>query len=288
MVGVAGKSKGCNTCRQRRIKVYSVTHKQHYMSAHNYQCSFERPHCAQCLKSNFRCTGYQRERVFVVNDSTSMKSRQIPSDKRKVSSGDRNPKKPARIAGDKRPSAGRMIRGAPPKIIIQASPSPHASYRLQLLSEFLKSYIPVEQLGPLEDRPWFLLVPTLPSITRALEVTTMAVCTAKLGRLNRNQAMISDSLRFYTQGLSEVQKALWDPALMYSDETLAASMALAMYELTECPAASKVGYISHHKGCVRLVQLRGPEAHTSGLAHQVFLTFRIQAVSPSPIPRIIY
>lgn len=179
---------------------------------------------------------------------------------------------------NKRRSPGHIIRSPAPKFIAQMSPPPHASYRLQLLNGFLNNYMPVEYLGPSEDRPWLLLVPSLPSITKALDSAIMALCIAKLGQIKQNPAMVGESLRLYTQGLSEVQKALWNPELMYRDETLAASMTLAMYELTECPAASKVGYISHHKGCARLVQLRGPEAHSSGLAHQVFLTFRIQGV----------
>lgn len=107
----------------------------------------------------------------------------------------------------------------------------------------------------------------------------MALCMARLGRENNHLDFIRESLRLYTRGLYEMQKALWDPQLMYSDETLGACMALAMYELVECPAANRRAYASHQDGCAKLVELRGAEAHGSGLGHQIFLAFRRQSVS---------
>ncbi|RDW73414.1 hypothetical protein BP6252_07321 [Coleophoma cylindrospora] len=106
----------------------------------------------------------------------------------------------------------------------------------------------------------------------------MALCTAALGRAKNDHSMVTESHKLYTQGLSELQKALWNPGLMYKDETLGACMALAMYELTECPSKTDYGYVSHHKGCARLIQLRGSKAYSSGLAHRIFSSFRIQGI----------
>ncbi|KAI1816229.1 hypothetical protein GGS20DRAFT_595597 [Poronia punctata] len=49
MVGVAGKYKGCNTCRARRVK-----------------CDNTRPFCRKCTDYNRECGGYERETVFIV------------------------------------------------------------------------------------------------------------------------------------------------------------------------------------------------------------------------------
>ena len=103
---------------------------------------------------------------------------------------------------------------------------------------------------------------------------------ANLGRENDDLALVKESLHLYTRGLYEMQIALWDPKQMYKDETLGACMALAMYELFECPAENRRAYASHQDGCAKLVELRGAEAHASGLAHQIFLTFRRQSVCP--------
>ncbi|SPO04527.1 uncharacterized protein DNG_07212 [Cephalotrichum gorgonifer] len=48
MVGVAGKFKGCETCRRRRVK-----------------CDNTRPLCKKCVDNGRDCEGYQRERVFI-------------------------------------------------------------------------------------------------------------------------------------------------------------------------------------------------------------------------------
>ena len=123
-----------------------------------------------------------------------------------------------------------------------------------------------------------MLVPELPRSTKALDVSTMAFCMASLGRRHEDLVMLKDSLSLYVQGLHEVQRALWDPQLIYRDETLAACMALAIYEQLECPAANRRAHASHHDGIAKLIELRGAEAHSYGLAHQIFLAFRTHNV----------
>ncbi|CAK7262922.1 hypothetical protein SEPCBS57363_000303 [Sporothrix epigloea] len=50
MVGVPGRSKGCNTCIQRKVK-----------------CDGGQPACGNCRKSNRLCTGYKRPVAFVMS-----------------------------------------------------------------------------------------------------------------------------------------------------------------------------------------------------------------------------
>lgn len=159
----------------------------------------------------------------------------------------------------------------------------------QLLSEFIYSYLPDSSLVPhrqfrKDKGSWLMLVAELPEMTTALETAVLAMSSAKVGRLNDDPVLVKASLKSYVEGLWELQKALWDPKLMYRDETLAACMALWMYEVMECPSETVSGWISHFGGCQRLVQLRGPEAHSSALGHQVFLAFRTTAVSPFCLP----
>ncbi|KAH7121625.1 hypothetical protein EDB81DRAFT_230961 [Dactylonectria macrodidyma] len=47
MVGVPGRSKGCNTCRKRRVK-----------------CDETKPTCVRCTKGGFECLGYQRAQLW--------------------------------------------------------------------------------------------------------------------------------------------------------------------------------------------------------------------------------
>ena len=157
-----------------------------------------------------------------------------------------------------------------------------AQYRRQLLSTFLSSYVPENILGMIDGKPWYTLLPGIPNPTKALEVSSSAVCTAKLGRVHNDERLILESRALYVKALKHVQHALWDKSEMYKDETLAACMSLTMYELWECPGKSKEAYFSHYSGLSTLIRLRGPDAHTEGLAHYIFLTFRKQAVSLSP------
>jgi hypothetical protein len=163
-------------------------------------------------------------------------------------------------------------------------PVRHA-FRQQLLNEFIYSYLPdcasmSQRSVRKEEASWLILVTELPELTTALDTSVLAMCTAKIGRLNNDPVLVKASLKLYVQGLWELQMALWDPKLMYKDETLAACMALWMYEVMECPAKTVTGWISHFDGCQRLVQLRGAEAHSTALGHRVFLAFRTTAVRP--------
>lgn len=183
---------------------------------------------------------------------------------------------------------GRVTRGP---ITPQATPtrlpgyiSPQWAYGQQLFNLFICSHVPIgmrKPCGENEGQIWLLALQELPSWTKALEASVLAVSTARLGRLNDDLVLVQESLRQYSKGLVELQKALWDPNLMRRDETLAACFALSLYEITECASESGLGYVSHHNGCAKLIQLRGAEAHTSGLGHHIFTAFRIQGVSLS-------
>lgn len=156
------------------------------------------------------------------------------------------------------------------------SPSAGASCRQQLFGLFLDCYFPMDVLE--QQKPWFAQLSELSSPTKAVEFSTMAVCSAKLGRIHDDKDLSQESLYLYAQGLKELQKALWNRNLMHSDETLAACMVLGMYELMECPGGDRHGYVSHQNGCARIIQLRGAKAYQTGLGHKIFQTFRLQNV----------
>ncbi|PNY28229.1 D-lactate dehydrogenase, mitochondrial [Tolypocladium capitatum] len=67
MVGVPGKYKGCETCRRRRVKVWTAACSRPRPTTDDptRQCSNERPCCSNCANSGRQCEGYERERVFI-------------------------------------------------------------------------------------------------------------------------------------------------------------------------------------------------------------------------------
>lgn len=174
------------------------------------------------------------------------------------------------------------------------SPSTRSAYRDQILGELIYYTESLYYTSP-ESSPttqikwnerhsgnWFAMIPHLPDITVALETSILAFCIARLGRLRDDRSLVHESLKFYSQGLFELQKALWDPKLMHRDETVAACMALVFYEATECPSESIAGWQSHMRGCVKMFELKGADAYRSEFGHQIFLSFRIMEVCMEP------
>jgi hypothetical protein len=166
----------------------------------------------------------------------------------------------------------------------------NAAVREKLLAAFVAQHHHDASYGSFGNglRSWLSVMYSLPSRTRALETATHAVMLAKMGQDINDPSVTRESLKIYTHALQRLQLALWDPRLMYSDETLGACMMLAMYELIQCPSDSRTGYISHHRGISRLVQLRGPKAHSDGFGHSVFLVYRLMGVSVAFSPTLCY
>lgn len=85
------------------------------------------------------------------------------------------------------------------------------------------------------------MLPNLSLQLQALEYATVALSVALMGRGSNDMGLVRESLRLYTRGLGELQRALWNPKLVFTDETLAACIVLGWYELIECPAEATLG-----------------------------------------------
>ncbi|KAJ5959533.1 uncharacterized protein N7479_006683 [Penicillium vulpinum] len=125
---------------------------------------------------------------------------------------------------------------------------------------------------------WIPLLGELPTKSRALEMSSAAVAASAMGHMFHNHALVKQGLNYYTQGLQQLQKALWDPSLMREDGTLAACMALSLYEALECPNLGSEGYFNHCRGLIALIQSRGHEVHSSGAGHRLFLGVRVPGI----------
>lgn len=252
------------------------------------QCTLETPACKNCIKSKRECLGYEKEMTFILDDRTrkdvfKIESRELTTSTTSSPSLSRQSPAPevAQLEGS------ISTKNAYSSIWTISSPSTRAVYRQQIINEFLHSYSGGKELtssGEAKTQTnssgsWIEMLPFHPEFTTALEATTLAICTAKLGRSNNDQALVHESLKFYIQGLWELQKALYTPELMYKDETAAACMSLIFYEVMECPDQTIKGWEKHMKGCAKLFETRGPRAYGSEFAHRLFLAFRTMEVS---------
>ncbi|KAJ5383762.1 hypothetical protein N7517_001673 [Penicillium concentricum] len=145
-----------------------------------------------------------------------------------------------------------------------------------LIEAFLLNCFPFH--WPPASHSWIRLLGELPTKSQALEMSSAAVAASAIGHMFHDQALVKQGLNYYTQGLRELQKALWDPILMREDGTLAACMALSLYEALECPNLGSEGYFNHCRGLIALIQSRGHEVHSSGAGHRLFLGVRVPGI----------
>lgn len=167
--------------------------------------------------------------------------------------------------------------------ILNVQMSPASVDRRQILAAYVNAHIPFDFLQP-EDLPWLPLLFNFQNWPLCLEYAVSAVCMAGLGRKAADPSLVFLSKKHYTNGLQGLRIALMKQSSAVKDEVLAACMLLASYEIVECPEASREAYICHHEGCGRLIQFRGPEAHSSGIGLEMFRAYRIQGVSAGMIP----
>lgn len=195
---------------------------------------------------------------------------------------------PQQIARSEIASLGRGHEQCASRLPLQVS-SRHTGFQ-QVLEIFLTSYLGSEVLNEIwpipKTRNWLLEVKDAPTPTPALEYSILSICLAGIGRNARNEALIREGLSMYTKGLSQLRQTLRNPKARSDDETLAACVALIMFESTECPAQSIESCMAHYRGAMNLLLLRPPEAYASGMAHCMLEQLRILSVSAQASPHI--
>ncbi|KAH7002592.1 hypothetical protein EDB80DRAFT_720807 [Ilyonectria destructans] len=271
MVGVAGRSIACHTCKQRKIR-----------------CAGEKPACSNCTKSGRSCAGYQRSHAFILSQYTVSTSTQLSeSTSRPADESDPSPvlwsrwKKTTRAKSLVVPPKKRNLDPSVANPSLLVSISPRNAFRDQLITLFINDQYPSDIINhalPNPHRKWLLRLGSLPSLSPALEYTILAVCTAGLGRRDKHEDLQHKSLTLYTTGLCKLQCAIDSPITRYDEQTLTACMVLCMYEFTECPGKTVAAYMNHYYGAMELLRLRGAKAHAQGLSHGVFQALRMHTI----------
>ncbi|KAK4455421.1 hypothetical protein QBC34DRAFT_67644 [Podospora aff. communis PSN243] len=248
-------SRGCRTCRTRRIK-----------------CDEGKPTCQQCAKSKRECGGYRSEFEIVHRDQTKSTVRRM----RKALEGQsQTPKQPAAT-----PTTSVFFVHEQSQL---QTPAPSPQEQTELRSQQYQSpsprpnlTIPIAQRASCFFASNFILVSsantphgfmehlvplletTLPD--SALSYAFNACAFAALG--NRVSAENVDfaalSLKQHTNALVRTQVALGDPATANTDATLASVLLLSLYEsITATKSTGLLAWRSHIDGAVDIVQARG-------------------------------
>lgn len=135
------------------------------------------------------------------------------------------------------------------------------------------------QLNTAGPMIWLLRLQDIVIESSALESSVAALFTARVGRKKNDSNLVQRSRDMYGNSLSLIQQAINSPTTRFSDETLAACMALLYYELTEQPESGRAAMLTHGKGAMALLLQRGTDACASPLGHSLFITLRAQSVS---------
>ncbi|KAK3684190.1 hypothetical protein B0T22DRAFT_271386 [Podospora appendiculata] len=245
-------SRGCRTCRTRRIK-----------------CDEAKPTCKRCEKSKRECLGYRPEFEIVHRDqnrSTVRRMRRAVSQQRQQQQQQYE---------DESQSLSYLLTPShsPPPHLFQSSsrqtlspspvPAPTTPIGQRATCHFASNFI----LVPLDGHAHgFMdyLVPLLGAEPpeSALSYAFSSCALALLGNRSRadNVDLAKRSLKEHTLALARTHAALGDPATATADATLAAVMMLCLYEsITAVKESRMLAWRSHIMGALQIVKSRGRE-----------------------------
>ncbi|KAI1106700.1 hypothetical protein F4804DRAFT_8403 [Jackrogersella minutella] len=251
MVGVAGKSQACNTCRERRLK-----------------CDMRRPFCRKCIKAKRECTGYDRDLIFV-NRTPSSASTTATS----VLAERRASQQP------KRTSPNPTTEADLHRLFSESWHNCHMfrQYAVRLLEALYLPKQSVSRLGlPKASEgsfSWAYRLTDLLEPSKLLDNSLFAFCLAQLHVTSTGSVSLYQCIDQYNTALRYLYADLDDPERRSREETLASILILSTCELFVCPAEH--GWSVHARGIAEILRLRDPEMANTPAWRHLFSRMRI-------------
>ncbi|KAK3937231.1 hypothetical protein QBC46DRAFT_461014 [Diplogelasinospora grovesii] len=253
-------SKGCERCRQRKIK-----------------CDQQRPGCRRCEKSSAQCPGYRDLNEVLFRDES---KRIILMSRQTEQSIEESSIKPpiCPTSKDSKPLA--------------PSPFPSSiSYPLsQPANELGANFFFARYTGPLNEAPFssdfvdwltqsYLFENTLSS--RVLKAAIEAVGMAGISNTSHAPDVFSRSRARYCEALAAMNQALHDPDQAISDATLMAITLCGFFETATFESWDRYRrhWTAHVQAATSLLELRGPAQFASERGGQLYLVARSQILS---------
>ncbi|KAJ5151742.1 hypothetical protein N7492_010037 [Penicillium capsulatum] len=289
MVYCGKPSKGCGHCRSRKIR-----------------CDQLRPACSQCIRTHRECPGYRDQLSLMFRDENKSVLRKVSS------TGDADLSKPKRsstrslrTASLKRTSNAITRGSLSGKSASNAAASsvPCANSRdvdlLQVIAgdpwqippEIHPSAVPCQnqaisfylQSNAIPGNFWWgdSLVKILNepgnACKQALQASMTAVASAMMCRVRKADSMQQLARKEYFSAITLLNSALSNPRESRTNQTLAAIILLAIYELITSSAAKDVEvWTNHIKGATAILELRGIEQMSTETGRQLFMHLRSQ------------
>ncbi|KAL6232394.1 hypothetical protein BDW75DRAFT_243033 [Aspergillus navahoensis] len=268
MVNVAGRSKGCLTCRARKIK-----------------CDLSRPECSNCTRNGHICRGYERPRVFVNYAASTAGNGNGRASASASASANPKPTQEALApkptsTGAKRwrvyvvPNACKVTQHTDTRIV--ATPDSRPSERSQFLSRFLDSFCPdgYEALAPSERSAhfWIHELFILHGQSALLDTAFSTLATTYIGESNGDSQLQHHAAVLYDRSLRDLAQVNVGAA---DNHVLAAVMCMGFTEVFSPLRNLEHGWIAHNKGACELIESRGTALLQTDLGRNLFLRLRI-------------
>jgi hypothetical protein len=227
MVGVPGKSQGCNTCRKRKVKV-SHAHVLVVASIdlRSAKCDGQRPACGQCRKGKRECGGYQRDRHFKnlsALDHTTLLARAQPLTSLTEPSAIIYSRPTSEESGTPVSKDADLVRSTSELRLSQQEVKDNTNVP-ELFRYFVSHYFP--------RNDWVQSLVPLQGTDPCLDLAMSALSMARLGRLNHDERLRRKGLANYGKALEGIHKTLESREMWCEEQTLASCMVFLMFEVT--------------------------------------------------------
>ncbi|KAI9760607.1 MAG: GAL4 enhancer protein [Chaenotheca gracillima] len=283
MVGVPGRSKGCGTCRKRRVK-----------------CDETHPTCDRCHRGGFNCAGYARESVFIDATpgsiggvkkeglkGTRKSSEKAPQTVRSSSANSRN-SSASSASSDLPPSdsSKRSLNGTVvPFDAPASSPASRSSSLIQFLpyghnEDLVFRYLAQNLFAGSSNMANFHTYQAVEN-RRAIEgsltlLSSRALAVLYFAKMNGVSSIMREGLGLYSKALKRLNRALQDKHEVRKTETYESVSVLNLFELISF--TSDEGWVHHALGMGRLIELRGPHVLQNPIDRRIYEETRINVV----------
>ncbi|KAI0128817.1 C6 zinc finger domain protein [Xylariales sp. AK1849] len=244
MVGVP-RSKGCQTCIQRRTK-----------------CDEARPACGNCLRYGAVCPGYYRGLKFVAGKHT-VRSR----GRRQTRGGGGASAVQGRVL-----TTYEMIQSAVGQArMLSFAPRHNSTQFIGTLLDTVRDSQPKTEY--IAFGGWFDAVTSRLGNKATLDISICSFALHLLGKQNKDEQLIAQSRTLYGHALGVLHKTLNHPTDWKTPETLWSATILCLFELF-AGTSTPESWMRHASGITRLMQLRGPQAYEANWEKSILLSFR--------------
>ncbi|PVH93735.1 hypothetical protein DM02DRAFT_695211 [Periconia macrospinosa] len=203
------------------------------------KCDELRPSCSQCRRGGRKCPGYERRLKFV-DERPNLQKRSQP----------------------------QHIQLSTPQVIQTIYTRQH---RTQIITTFIQDLFPIDQ-GRQQHSfigGWLWLVPSVLQQKDTLDLAAESIALGYFGKKSNSKQMLMQSYSVYSRALRCLSRALQHKDQKFASETLCAALLLVHYE--RFMSMKGASWLQHTSGIRRMIQLRGPDRHRSGIDHAILM-----------------